>query len=455
MKKPKTDLPPLKRDVAFWGMTTTQFLGAFNDNIYKQLVLLICVDYVRQQNLTNDPYQALGAALLAIPFVMFSGLAGFLSDKMSKRTMIIACKCAEILVMAAGMLAFMTGRMGSAALITYLLIVLFFMGMQSAFFGPSKYGILPEMLRDSDLPAANGVIQMTTFLAIIFGMGLGGILKQFLGAQLWMVSAVCIGIAVAGTMTSILVRQTPVANPGLRFSVDSLVIHRRAWNFLRADRPLQIVVGVYMLFWFSGNVVLLGVNQVCKNQLFYQDGTTSLMAACMGVGIALGCVVCGRISRHQIRFDLVRIGGYGVLVSLVAASLICLLGPEPVADYRLAPSDELRHAAVLGASLVVAGFFAGQFAVPLQVFIQVRPPEAIKGRVIGAMGLINWIGILISAGYYFGVTTLFGKMGWPISWSFVSAGMIMGAVALLFRLTISPGAQTNGGSAEIAAGNER
>ncbi len=128
MKKPKTDLPPLKRDVAFWGMTTTQFLGAFNDNIYKQLVLLICVDYVRQQNLTNDPYQALGAAFLAIPFVMFSGSAGFLSDKMSKRTMIIACKCAEILVMAAGMLAFMTGPMGSAALITYLLIVLFFYG---------------------------------------------------------------------------------------------------------------------------------------------------------------------------------------------------------------------------------------------------------------------------------------------------------------------------------------
>ncbi len=77
MKKPKTDLPPLKRDVAFWGMTTTQFLGAFNDNIYKQLVLLICVDYVRQQNLTNDPYQALGAALLAIPLSCSPGWLAF------------------------------------------------------------------------------------------------------------------------------------------------------------------------------------------------------------------------------------------------------------------------------------------------------------------------------------------------------------------------------------------
>ena len=153
--------PPLLHDRAFWGLNLTQFLGAFNDNLFKQLVMLICVDQARDG---GQDMQWLAMILFACPFLAFSGFAGFLSDRFSKRRIIVLCKAAEFLIVVLGMIGFSTGHLG------VLLGVLCLMGVHSAFFGPSKYGILPEILRPGDLPRANGMILMATFLAIIFGL---------------------------------------------------------------------------------------------------------------------------------------------------------------------------------------------------------------------------------------------------------------------------------------------
>ena len=166
------------------------------------------------------------------------------------------------------------------------------------------------MLRDSDLPLANGIIQMTTFLAIIFGMALCGILKQNLDDKLWIISAVCIGIAATGTCTSLMIRKTPVANPEIRFSPSCLIVEKNALRYLTTDQALMWVVISYMLFWFAGSVVLLSVNAVSKTQLGYGDDTTSMMAACVGIGIAIGCVTCGKLSGKHVRFDLQACYGY-------------------------------------------------------------------------------------------------------------------------------------------------
>ena len=257
----------LTRDGSFWAVVLTQYLGAFNDNVFKQLVLLICVDYVVQHNLVNDPFQAVATALFAVPFLMFSGLAGYLSDRNSKKHIVVLSKVAEIVVMTAGMFAFLLGTFGSAHLIALLMIVLCFMGTQSAFFGPSKYGILPEMLHEEDLPVANAVIQMTTFLAIILGIALAGVLKQFFDDRLWVISAVCIVIAVIGTVTSLMIRRTPVANAELQFSLSCLAIEKHAWRLIRSDRLLFWVLIIYALFWFAGGVVLTTVNFVGKTNL--------------------------------------------------------------------------------------------------------------------------------------------------------------------------------------------
>src|SRR6185369_16783156 len=200
---------PLFRDRSFWGMTATQFFGAFNDNLFKQLMLLLAIPVGAAAARKADE-QGLATMLFSLPFVLFSGFAGYLSDRYSKRTMIVACKVAEIGIMLLGMIGFLaygtTGYRG-------LLVVLFLMGTHSAFFGPGKYGILPELFREEDLPRANGVILMTTFLAIIFGTASAGFLGDLLynaagqrvPERLWIGSLFCIGIAACGTIASLLV----------------------------------------------------------------------------------------------------------------------------------------------------------------------------------------------------------------------------------------------------------
>ena len=426
------------RDRAFWGMTVTQFLGAFNDNIFKQLVLLLCVDYKLHYRLDADPYQTTAQALFAIPFVLFSGVAGWLADRISKRSVVVSAKVAEIVVMAAGMAVFLSAELYSERLLTMLFAVLCLMSLQSAFFGPSKYGILPELFAKHDLPAVNGMIQMTTFLAIIFGMAISGAAKQWLtesGIGLWVISAGCVGIAVVGTATSLLVRKTPIAQPDLPLTPASFGVDRNTWQMLKADRLLRTVLLVSCLFWFLGGVLVPVVNDFGKSQMGYQDLTTSLLAALLGVGIAAGCVLSAVISRSSVRFGLVRKGAAGICLALMGLALVPWSG---LAAGGVAVSS--------GALLILLGVCSGVFVIPLQVFLQARPPAEEKGRMIGTMNLMNWIAILFAAAMYRLCSSLFtlpaledgGSPRSVISWTFAVMALLILPVGLFLRLDDEP-----------------
>jgi MFS family permease len=393
-------LPSIARDRSFWGLSVTQFLGAFNDNLFKQLVLLLCLDYAIAEGLeAQDKYQSIAMALFALPWIFFSGIAGFVSDKTSKKRGIVVCKVLEIVVMLGGMLAFYLSELWP------LMFVLFFMGVQSTFFGPSKYGVLPELFRSRDLPNVNGMFQMTTFLAIIFGVALAGLLKEEFPGQsgLAVISGVCILVAIAGTVSATFVRQTPIAKPDLEFKWSAVGIDRSNWQLLKDDRSLLGVLLVSSLFWFVGGVVQPSVNTLGRFELLVGDGRTGLIACCLGIGIAFGCIFAGRLSKHKIRFALVTWGAIGLAVSLSALVAISYL-TETALHYQIekttwtgmvfnaSPLEWLTRA-----SLTLVGFSAGVFIVPLQVVLQVAPPEAQKGRMIGTMNLVNWIGILLSA----------------------------------------------------------
>lgn len=444
----KDRLPRLYRDRAFGGMTITQLLGAFNDNLFKQLVLLLCVDYALSSEMSAGKVQGLAQGMFALPFILFSGFAGWVSDRTVKRSVVVASKMAEIAVMLGGLLAFaFSGLWG-------LLAVLFLMGMQSAFFGPAKYGILPEMLHENDLPRANGLIQMTTFVAIILGTASAGWLKEMYPDALWVVSLWCVGIAVLGTLSSLLVRRTPVAHPGLEFQVSSLAVSRDTIRMLLNDRPLLKVLAVSSLFWFVGGVVLPAVNEFGKVRMGLGDGRTSLLATCMGVGIALGCVIAGRLSHSTVRFGLVRLGGWGLFCGLLLLTALGLTGipaeasvagADATATITVASAPVVRE--TLGSMLVprslpeltarllltMLGLFAGLFVVPLQVFMQSRPPADQKGRMIGAMNLVNWIGILLSAGFYAVGGHLLAARSLPMSWMFAATGLLLLPIALFYR----------------------
>jgi MFS family permease len=453
--------PPLWHDVSYHGMNFTQFFGAFNDNLFKQLVLLICVDYFRETG-KNDQ----GAALLlfALPFVLFSGFAGFLSDRMSKVHIVVAMKVAEIGVMTAGLLALHStdGRM------IFLLAVVFLMGTHSAFFGPPKYGILPELFRERDLPQVNGMIQMTTFLSIILGMALAGFIKEWYNDRLWIGSAVCIGIAVTGTLTSLVIRRTPIAQPGLKFTPSALFISGETWRMLKADRPLMLVLVISSLFWFLGGVIQPSVNDFGKLQMNYGDGRTSLLSVCMAVGIMVGCLWAGGAARGKIRVGFVKLGAWGIVVCLSGLAVIgsvagvsltpskaaseagssetAKAAESPIGETSATPSpartpesvvEMLRPTSLFEIAcrvlLVGVGFFAGFFYVPLAVIMQVRPPAEQKGRMIGAMNLINWIGIMLAAVFYLLVIEACRILQIRESWIFAMSAAVMLPVALLYR----------------------
>jgi len=427
---------PLFRDRSFWGLTATQFLGAFNDNLFKQLVLLLAVGGAAtaagaagQQAARSGPdLQSLALFLFATPFLLFSSFAGFVSERLSKRTVVVACKVAEIGIVLLGMAAFaawnFTGMAG-------LLAVLFLMGLHSAFFGPPKWGILPELFAERDLPQANGVILMTTFLAIIFGTALAGTLVDWFGVQrLWIASVACVIVAALGTLTSLLVRPLPAVDPGLPFRWSALLVPGEVISLLRRDRPLLLSMLASCMFWLIGGIVQPSVNSLGKVQFGLLDGPTSVMAACMGNGIAVGCAVAGKLSRQSVNFRLVKVGAW-LIVGVLAALAIPGSG-----RFNL-----LGHGGTL-AALILLGFSAGLFVVPIQVFLQTRPPPALKGRTIATTNLANWVAIIASAGIYFLFDVIVAALGVPRATIFALTAALMLPVAVFYR----PGRDGGGGT---------
>lgn len=409
-----TELPEsLWRDGSFWGMTATQFLGAFNDNMFKEAALLVCVDVARQ----GEDLQKLALVAFALPFVLFSGFAGYLADRTSKRSIVVLCKIVEVAIVALGAVAMLTRQF------ELMLFVLFLMGTHSGFFGPAKYGILPEIVREKNLPLANGIFLMTTFLAIILGMGAAGYVKKPIWNDgQWGYSAAFLGVALTGVVTSLFVRKTPVAHPGLEFRLSSLAISGETVREMRRDRPLMVTLVMFSLFWLIAGVVQPAVNEFAKHQLELSDEQTSHMLAFLSLGIAFGCALAGKLSKEKVNFRLIPWGAWGICLAL---ALVAVVGSLPI--------PKTIAANLASAFLFCAGTATGVFSVPMQVFLQGRPPSDQKGRVIGAMNLLNWIGIFLAAGVYGGLMWLIGRLNLERSVLFAATALLMLPVALFYR----------------------
>ena len=466
-----SSLPPLGRDPSFWAMSITQLLGVLNDSTFKQIVLLLSMAVVT--GASNEPrdQQFFAQGVFALAFVLFSGIAGYWSDRVSKRSIIVGCKIAEIAVMGLACWAFMELPTPQAITrITYVadvrlentvylvrgipwsvLLVLFLLGSHSAVFGPAKYGILPEMVRSRDLPRFNGVIQMTTFLALIFGIWIGGVMMDAFYAQLWKAILLCVLIAVAGTVASLWVRRTPIAQPDAIFRWLAVAIAPETMQLFRNDRPLVLALAVYSVFWFVAALLPMIINWLGISQFYLSYGDTSLLLAISSVGIAAGFILGGLISGARVRFGLVRIGAWGLLICLILMGLprgwptqgtarptISAAKETAAADVQVEKLEASHWPHLVGyrgsqVLLVLMGFFAGMFALPVQVFLQTRPPDALKGRVIGTMNLVNWIAIILSATFYFVADALLAWLGLPKFTIFALAGLTLLPIALFYR----------------------
>ncbi|MCC7334806.1 MAG: MFS transporter [Pirellulaceae bacterium] len=431
--------PTLFADRSFWGMTCTQFLGAFNDNLYKQLMLLLAIS-IPMAALAGDAVTEVAAGIVeadegsdvqgwatlvfSLPFVLFSGYAGYLSDRFSKTPIIVLCKVAEIGVMLLGLLAFyyydVLGMAGTW-------VVLFLMGTQSAFFGPGKYGILPELFTHRELPRANGIILMTTFLAIIFGTVLAGGLKELLTSDgsnqnLWLALLVCVGIAILGTLTSLMVRKVPPAQPGIKLTADCMAVSNDVSSMLKADRVLLSALLVSSVFWLVSGLAVPTVNRLGLGLLQVGDTATSMLTASIGLGIMGGALFASFLCRKGYGDLSVSLGLWGILGSLVMLGLWSGGGQHLIGFYGSI------------VALISMGVFAAIFAIPIQVFLQERPPSNLKGRMIATMNQANFVGILISGPLYQVFEWISRLAGWPICSVFLMMGLLVLPLAVFYRL---------------------
>jgi len=411
-----------RRFLPFFG---TQALGAFNDNVYKN-VLVILATYHASTYTTLDPglLSNLAAGLFILPFVLFSGMAGQLADRYDKTAVLKAVKAFEIFIMAVAGIGFAAKSIG------ILLGALFMMGMHSTFFAPAKYGILPEVLRESELVGGNALVEMGTFLAILLGTLLAGLLAGH--GHIGIITATLIAIAIVGFAMSLAIPKAAPAAPDLRIDWRPWT---SAWDNIRAARESRAVflsiLGISW-FWFYGALVLAQLPAYAKNVLGGSEEVVTLMLVIFSAGIGIGSLLCERLSGKKVEIGLVPFGSIGLTVFAVDLYFATPRTPSPV------PLDASAFIAMDGAWRVLIdmgliGIFGGLFIVPLYALVQQRSRRAVMSRVIGANSILNAVFMVAAAG----LAALGLQLGLTIPQLLLLVG-ILNAVVAIYIYTLVP-----------------
>ena len=370
------------RNRSFAGLTVAQFLGAFNDNLFKQLLLLLAA----RRRFPGRDQPGIAFAVFALPYVLFSGFAGDLSEKVSKRAVIVAMKLCEMGILLAGAAALQSLHWGA------LLTVLFVMGIHSALFGPSKYGVIPELVGRPQLLQANGIIAMTTFLSILLGQAVAGPLLDFFPEQLWVTGTFCLVFALLGYVAALRIERVPPTRPDLRLPRQPFGSLFQTIAALRRDGALFGLVLVNSLFWFNGGVVQQAVNGL-GGAPWLDLGPTdnkliSWLLANLATSIMVGCLLVPRLGKRIAPGRLVVLGAVGMVAGQCA---LVLIGPVvgPRAGYVLA------HGA-----LAFAGLTGAWFVVPIAASLQDAPEQGNKGRTFAVNNWLNFLFIFVAGGCY-------------------------------------------------------
>ena len=357
----------------------TQFLGAFNDNLFKIVVSMVAVHTAAAAHAGRE--LSLVSAIFILPFLLFSGYAGEVSDVYSKRTVIVVSKSLEIVAATLGLVAFFFGHLH----LTY--AVLFLIAVQATFFSPAKYGILPEVLPDRDLSRANGVLEMSTFVAIVLGTAAGGYLFDAWRNHLLAIGVVVVAVAIAGTLASFGIPHVPPALPKPEGRRRSARINPNPWGeiwqglaALRRDRVLWLTVIGISYFWFLGSLLQLVVLLFGAKVMALSDTWVGVLTTFAAIGIGAGSMAAGRLSGDKVELGLAPIGAIGMGVFAIALAY---------------SGHSFALAAVM---LTLVGFFGGLFAVPLNAILQQRSGDEEKGRVMATNNFLNMVAIMLASG---------------------------------------------------------
>ena len=374
----------------------TQFAGAFNDNFYKNaLVVLMTFQAAQFTTLAPGVLVNLAAGLFILPFFLFSATSGQLADKYEKSRLIRFTKLLEIGIMVLAAVAF------ALKSLPLMLSTLFLMGTQSSIFGPVKYAILPQHLKEDEIVGGNALVESGTFVSILLGTIAGGLTIALPGGSGW-VSGGAIVIAMLGYVASRGIPEAPAADPGLKVDWNPITETWRNIGETRGNRTVFLSILGISWFWFYGAMFLSQFPGYAREVLGGDEHAVTLLLAVFSVGIGIGSLLCEKLSGRHVEIGLVPFGSIGL--TLFGLDL-WWASPATVAA-TAASAAPLSIGALLSEpaswrvlfDLVMIGVFGGFFIVPLYALIQTRSEPARRSRIIAGNNILNAAFMVVAAG---------------------------------------------------------
>jgi acyl-[acyl-carrier-protein]-phospholipid O-acyltransferase/long-chain-fatty-acid--[acyl-carrier-protein] ligase len=404
---PADQLPSAKLR-GFWALIAVQFQNAFSDNALKWLVSFLVLEAALTKEQRDLWFVLVVPLLFAVPFLLFSIPGGYFADRYSKRSVAVGTKLLEFGVMGLATFAFARDRLDLAGL------ALFLACTQGALFGPTKYGLLPELLSEAKLSWGNGIIELTTLLAAIFAALAGGFLAtHFRGRQVWS-GVVFLGLTAIGLLISLGISRVPAADPARRFDWNVAREFFSEFRRIRRDNVLWVAVVANTFFWFLGSLLLLNIVLYATDVLHVDEAHSSYLLAALSLGIGIGSFVAGYASGHKIEHGMVLPGMAGIIVM---AGLLAQSG--------------LSFTTVM-ALLALLGMAGGFFVVPVNALIQRRPRPEEKGRTIAVANLLSFVGVALQPLAQYAMLRL-GHPD-PSRVFLVAAGMTLAMGVILLRM---------------------
>jgi MFS family permease len=369
-----------RRFAPFFG---TQFLGALNDNVFRNgLVILVTFQGVRVAGMDASALANVAAGLFILPFFLFSATAGQLADKYEKSFLMRRIKLLEIALMLIAGFAFLSQQY------SLLLFVLFLMGCQSTLFGPVKYAYLPQQLSSDELVGGNALVEAGTYVAIILGLIIGGLTVAIDPSDQTLIAACLVGFALLGYMMSRQVPTTRPVDPGLKISLNAWAVTWRIVSFAREERSVFLSILGISWFWFFGTAMTVQVPAYTLVILNGNEAITTALLVAFAVGVGIGSLLCERMSDHRIELGLVPFGSIGLSLFAIdlyfAQPLTHTIAVNSIAEFLQRPGSWC----VL-IDLALIGAFGGFYSVPLYALVQKRSRRQHLSRIIAANNIIN------------------------------------------------------------------
>jgi 1-acyl-sn-glycerol-3-phosphate acyltransferase len=413
------------REQRFRPFFFTQFLGAFNDNVFKTaLITLVTFRAGQLTSVDGKTMATLLPGLFILPFFMFSATSGQLADKFEKSAVARAVKIFEICVMLLAAWGFMANSLWQ------LVTALFLMGLHSTIFGPVKYAYLPQHLKQEELVGGNGMFEMGTFVAILLGEILGAWLATAEGGNT-LTSATVVIIAVLGWWVSRGIPHSPAADPDLKINWNPVTETWRNLRFAKGNRTVWLSLLGISWFWFYGATILAQFPVYAKEDLGGDENIFILLLTVFSFGIGAGSLLCERLSGGKVEIGLVPFGAmgltlFGVDLYFASTAVAGAAGHAGLGEFLARPANWR----VL-ADIVLIGLFGGFYIVPLYALIQTRSEKSHQSRVIAANNILNALFMVGSAG----ISLLLFSFGLSIPQLFLATALFNAVVAIyIYRL---------------------